>query len=76
MAVVFEEILGSATVHEMREPAGMRCSPALAKSGAENTRDRRAKQVFFITILLVCGLWREVLTVQLKAWLCAYKLDR
>jgi hypothetical protein len=60
MAVVLDEILGSATVHEISEPAGMRCSPPAANRGAENTSDtradRQAREVFFITFLLVGGI--------------------
>ena len=62
MAVVLEEILGSATVQEISEPAGIRCSPALATRRGEHKdekAERRAREVFIIQILQFFRLWQE-----------------
>src|ERR1700739_3287841 len=50
-AAVFEESLGSESVQPIREPAGMRCCPASAKSEGARRKERRTSDGRFIPCL-------------------------
>jgi hypothetical protein len=48
--VVREESLGSAVVHEIKEPAGMSLSPESANSGTDRTERSKSELIFIYSL--------------------------